>query len=93
MTVAHSRELLLRDEFSMILCEEQIGDGSYREILQQIGGFAARTPVVVFSRIADWDRYLEAMRAGAFDYLPDPCPAGEVESVVSRALRVVPLFP
>lgn len=92
-TLTQARELLLHDRFSMILCEETIAGGSYRDILQRVGGFAARIPVVVFSRIADWDRYLEAMRAGAFDYVADPCSAVEIESVVKRALRVVPLFP
>jgi DNA-binding NtrC family response regulator len=92
-TVAQARELLLRDKFSVILCEETIAGESYRAVLQQVGGFAARIPVVVFSRTADWDRYLVAMGAGAFDYIPDPCPAAEIESVVSRALREIPLFP
>lgn len=92
-TLTQARELLLHDRFSMILCEETIAGGSYREILRHVGGFAARIPVVVFSRMADWDRYLEAMRAGAFDYVANPCSAVEIESVVKRALRVVPLFP
>lgn len=92
-TVIESRELLSRVPISMVVCEDKLDDGSYREILGQVGGIATRVPVVVFSHLADWDRYLEAMRSGAFDYLRYPCSRTELESVVSLALRTGPLFP
>lgn len=92
-TIAESRELLRRETISLVLCEDEVADGNYEEILRDVGGFATRIPVVVFSRLADWDRYLKAMRAGAFDYLPDPCSPAEIQSVVHRALGTAPLFP
>jgi DNA-binding NtrC family response regulator len=92
-TVAESRQVLAQQPVSLVLCEEMLADGSYREILREMDSIATKAPVIVVSRLADWDRYLEAMRWGAFDYLAYPCRPIEVESIVGRALHSAPLFP
>jgi DNA-binding NtrC family response regulator len=92
-TVTESRQILAQQPVSLVLCEEMLADGSYREILCEMGSIATKAPVIVISRLADWDRYLEAMRWGAFDYLAYPCRPIEVESIVGSALHTAPLFP
>lgn len=92
-TVAESRAILAKEEVSLVMCEDTLADGSYREILRDLGRIATKAPVIVFSRLADWDRYLEAMRWGAFDYIAYPCRPNEVELTVNEALRTTPLFP
>jgi len=42
---------------------------------------------VVFSRLGEWDHYLEAIRLGAFDCLRYPFRTGELRWVVNRALQ------
>ncbi len=92
-TVTESRQLMAQQPVSLVLCEEMLADGSYREILCEMGSIATKVPVIVVSRLADWDRYLEAMRWGAFDYLAYPCRPTEMESIVGSALNSAPLFP
>lgn len=91
-TASEARGILARNIVSLVFCEEALADGSYHEILRQVGGITSRVPVVIFSELADWDRYLEAMRSGAFDYLRYPCPPTEIKSAVDRALTMPPLF-
>ena len=43
--------------------------------------------VVLTSRLADWDEYLDAMRLGAFDVIPTPCRSADVESVLTQSTR------
>jgi DNA-binding NtrC family response regulator len=44
------------------------------------------TPVVVLSRFAEWDHYLAALRAGAFDYNACPPDSAETERIVCSAI-------
>ena len=44
-----------------------------------------RVPVVVVSRLDDWERYLNFLQAGAFDYVLYPPSESEIERVVRNA--------
>ena len=43
-------------------------------------------PIVVVSPFGDWNEYLKALGAGAFDYVGVPFRQGEIERVVQSAL-------
>ena len=49
-----------------------------------------KVPVVVTSRLADWDEYLEALRHGAVDLIPSPCKPSDVSSAIAQAHREAP---
>ena len=51
----------------------------------------ARVPVVVVSRFDDWQRYLNFLQTGAFDYVLYPPSGSEIERVVQNALSCGPL--
>lgn len=91
-TLAGSGDALRSGTISLVLCDEKLQDGNYTDVLQQVRGFATHIPVVVFSRLADWDRYLKAMRAGAFDLILIPCRSGEIDTIVEQALNQTPHF-
>jgi hypothetical protein len=59
MSDAHS--FLLEQTFSAVFCSDSLPDGDFRTIIVAAGC----TPVIVFSRLADWDRYLDAVQTGA----------------------------
>lgn len=46
-----------------------------------------RQPVIVVSSRDDWESYLLAMRAGAFDCLSSSAGTGEVERVLAAGLQ------
>ena len=75
---------------ALLLCEESLPDGTFRDALRVIQSIGRRIPVIVFSRIADWESYLEAVRFGAYDCLRYPFRKGELRWIVARMLRTSP---
>ena len=68
-TVAELRSWIRKSDISVLVCEEVLRDGNYKEVLRLSRGVGGHIPVVVFSRLGGWDHYLEAIRLGAFDCL------------------------
>ena len=71
----------------MVFCDEALLDGDFRRIIQQSSKSTARTPIIVVSGKDDWNSYINALKAGAFDWLTFPPKAGEIERIARRALR------
>lgn len=86
-TVAELRSCIRESEISVLVCEEMFPGGNYKEVLRVTRGVGGHIPVVIFSRLADWDQYLEAIRPGAFDCRRYPFRTGELRWVVNRALQ------
>jgi len=87
--VSEARTVLALQLISLVFCEDHLPDGSFRDILSKEGLTPTGAPVVVISRSGDWDKYLEAMRSRVFDYVVHPFRPGEVEWIVSKALRAL----
>ena len=85
-TVKETESILSQDLISVILCSEELPDGGFRDVLRQTTKAMNRVPVVVLSRLADWERYLSVLKGGAFDCVLYPSSAGEIERVVRNAL-------
>jgi DNA-binding NtrC family response regulator len=47
-------------------------------------------PVIVLSHLADWDAYMRALSAGAFDYIACPPDPVETERILRLALAQNP---
>ena len=60
--------------------------GDFRDVLGCVLSSVQEFPVIVFSRIAEWDEYLAAVKLGARDLLRFPFRTGELRWVVERAL-------
>ena len=88
MTVDGAKDLLARKRFAAVLCEDTLPDGSFRDIIQEGARLTAGTPVIVLSRLDDWESYTIALSAGASDYLAFPPYAGEVEQALERVGRL-----
>jgi two-component system NtrC family response regulator len=43
-------------------------------------------PVILITAFGEWDQYMDALRAGAFAYLPKPLDKTELLATVGRAL-------
>ena len=71
-------ELLPTQNIGLIFCERHLADGTYRELVSATRPLTRKVPVIVTSRLADWDEYLEALRHGAFDLIPSPCQPHDV---------------
>ena len=86
-TIAELRSCIRESGTSVLVCEEVLLDGNYKEVLRVSCDVGGHIPVVVFSRFADWDQYLEAIRLGAFDCLRYPFRTGELRWAVNQALQ------
>lgn len=72
----------------MVLCDETLPDGTYRDVLKLLGHKLCHTRVVVMSSSSDLDDfYREAQPLGAFDVIASPCRRTEVQWIVIRAVR------
>lgn len=77
----------MRYQIEVIVCDDVLPDGGFRELIRELEGSACDARVVVMSRsYDDWGDHLEAMIAGAFDYLAYPPHPRELEQAVAAAL-------
>ena len=82
--LSEGRALLASQPVGMVFCERHLADGSYLDLLPAAQTKAGSVPVVVTSRLADWDEYLEALRHGAVDLIPSPCKKSDVTSALAQ---------
>jgi DNA-binding NtrC family response regulator len=86
-TLAQAEEVLERQSFEVVFCDECLPDGSYSDLIHP-NHFERKIPrVIVATRVGEWELYLEALRKGAFDVVRSPWHATDVEMTVIRALR------
>jgi two-component system, NtrC family, response regulator len=90
-TVADLRRGISEQEACLVLCEDVLPDGDFRDVLKVVHDSKASVPVILFSRLADWDEYLAAVKLGAHDLLRFPFRTGELQWVIDRALAGHPL--
>jgi len=81
------RDLLAKQNVGLVFCERHLADGTYRDILSVARTSTRKVSVVVTSRLADWDEYLEALRHGAVDLIPSPCKKSDVTSALAQVRR------
>lgn len=85
--VREARTLLPSARPSLIFCEEDLPDGSYRELLHELSK-ATKTRLVVISAAAELDEhYNEALALGAFDMIASPCRRSDVQWIAIRAMQ------
>jgi DNA-binding NtrC family response regulator len=78
--------LLARQNFSTVFCNDTLPDGDFRAIIHEVRKSHADVPMVVLSRLADWDGYMTAVGAGAFDYIACPPNPAETQRILWSAL-------
>ncbi len=86
-TIGEARALLTREPVGLVLCAEETPDGGFRELLATDELTKMHAPVIVASRCGDTRDYLEAMRAGAFDFISGPYRSEEIVRIVGCALH------
>ena len=86
-TVAESRSVLSRQGICIVFCEDQVADGNYRDLVEEVERTAKEVPIIVVSRLGEWGEYLKAIRMGAFDYLAWPSRHGAIEWTTQNALQ------
>lgn len=86
-SVREVREVMEHEAVALVFCALDAPDGGLRALLDGTSLSRNHVPVVVASRRGDTADYLDAMRAGAFDFITQPYRSEEVERIVISALH------
>ena len=81
------KEALDSQNVGIVFCDRRLSDGNYRDVLGITRAQQRPVKVVVTSRLADWDEYLEALHHGAFDLIASPCRPTDVLWSLIQARR------
>jgi CheY-like chemotaxis protein len=76
---------LRRAEYAVAICERDLGDASWKDLLECTRGLMNPPLLIVTSRLADEYLWAEALNLGAHDVLAKPFEPAEVTRVVSLA--------
>ncbi len=77
----------------LVLLDLQLPDGDGLDLLQTLRREAPESPVIVITANGSINRAVQAMRAGAFDFLVKPFDEARLVSAVQNALASAPYAP
>jgi two-component system response regulator PilR (NtrC family) len=86
-SMREARAVLANEPVALVVCEDSLMDGSFRDLLPVARAARGDVPVVVTSRTANPEVYLEAMKLGAFDFVASPFNHTELDRIVHNALN------
>jgi len=89
-SLTDARTLIDRHTFQLILCADDLPDCNLRTSLKVLSSATGGVPVVVLSHLAEWEAYVTALSAGAFDYIACPPDPIETERILRLALGQEP---
>ena len=70
--------------YDAVLCDLRLSQENGLDLLQEILRLSPQTAVVMVTAYASIETAVEAMRRGAYDYLPKPCTPDQVRQVLAR---------
>ncbi|HEX9689027.1 MAG TPA: sigma-54 dependent transcriptional regulator [Thermoanaerobaculia bacterium] len=83
---AEGQASALRSTPDLVLCDIKMPDGNGLDLLRKIKAESAKTPVIMITAHTSTPDAIEAMKAGAVDYLAKPFNVEELGLIVDRAL-------
>ncbi|MFV2029471.1 sigma-54-dependent transcriptional regulator [Neisseria sp. S1] len=86
--VEDAKNKLDENDYSLVLTDMRMPDGSGLEVVQYIDELMLDTPVAVITAFGNADHAVEALKAGAFDYLQKPITLSQLRSLVKSAVQV-----
>jgi len=84
-TCSKAKALLSRYPVSVIVCERDLPDGTWQDILAQFAEANEPPLVIVTSRVADEHLWAEVLNLGGYDVLAKPFHEQEVRHVLTSA--------
>lgn len=86
--VKDAKDLLARESFDLCLTDMRLPDGSGLDLVQYIQQKYPNIPVAMITAFGSLDTAIQALKAGAFDYLTKPVDLPRLRELVSTALRL-----
>jgi DNA-binding NtrC family response regulator len=89
-SLTDARGLIEEQAFQFVLCSDDLPDCNLRTAVRVLTSSTGGAPVIVLSHLADWDAFMRALGAGAFDYIACPPDPIETERILRLALAQNP---
>src|SRR5271165_1771970 len=89
-SLTDARARIEEQPFQLVLCGDELPDCNLRTAVRVLTSCTGGAPVIVLSHLADWDAYMRALGAGAFDYIACPPDPSETERILRLALAQNP---
>ncbi|HLJ14958.1 MAG TPA: response regulator [Bryobacteraceae bacterium] len=80
-----ARNILRRTNVSVVLCDQNLPDGSWKQMLREIAGLKNAPILIVASTLADEALWAEVLNLGGYDLLSKPFRADEVLRTITSA--------
>jgi DNA-binding NtrC family response regulator len=85
-SLTDARARIEEQAFQFVLCSDELPDCNLRTAVRVLTSSTGGAPVIVLSHLAEWDAYMRALSAGAFDYIACPPDPMETERILRLAL-------
>ncbi len=82
-----ARELLAQNAYDAVITDMRLPDGDGLDLVQEIGQQQRREKTIVITAYGSAQNAVDALKAGAFDYLTKPVDLKQFRSAVASALR------
>jgi two-component system response regulator PilR (NtrC family) len=79
-------QLIREEEFDLVITDLQMPGGDGMSLLREVRKSSSETPVIMVTAFATTDSAVEAMKAGAFDYMSKPFKIEEIKLTIHKAL-------
>jgi len=86
--LAEARELLANNPYDLCLTDMRLPDGNGIELVSEIARQYSHTPVAMITAFGSMDLAVEALKAGAFDFVSKPVDIGVLRGLVKHALEL-----
>ena len=86
-TVNQAMEVLSSQKIELVFCDENLSDGSFRDLLRANQVYVGRPHIAVIAQFGKWADYMEALQLGDFEVISSALYPTDVELAVIRAMR------
>ena len=86
--LAQARDLLAGEDFDLCLTDMRLPDGSGIDFVRQIQQTKPEIPVAMITAHGNMESAIEALKAGAFDFVSKPVDLQVLRSLVTTALKL-----
>lgn len=85
--VTQAKKLIDDNNYNLCLTDMKLPDGNGIELVKYIQKQQPNTPVAVITAHGNLDTAVEAMKAGAFDFISKPVDLGSLRKLIAAAIR------
>jgi DNA-binding NtrC family response regulator len=84
-TCTEALAFLKRSECNVVVCEKELPDGGWHDLIAGMSRLKSSPPVVVMSGSADESMWAEVLRNGGFDLISKPLESRELKRIMPSA--------